>query len=104
VWASLFLENLLDIHLMQLMGDSKVVIDWMQRKGNLLATKIEGWKRRVRTLEKNFQNLILQHIYREANVEADSLSKKSILSPKGSLIYWTWDDEREGQLITLQIF
>jgi ribonuclease HI len=62
VWASLFLANLLDIRQLQMMGDSKVVIEWMQRKGNLLATKIEGWKRRVRTLEKNFQEVLFQHI------------------------------------------
>jgi ribonuclease HI len=104
VWASLFMANLLDICQLQLMGDSKVVIDWMQRKGNLLATKIEGWKRRVRTLEKKFQDLLFQHIYRESNAEADSLSKKALVSPKGSLFYCTWDGEREGPLITLKIF
>jgi ribonuclease HI len=104
VWTSFILANLLDIRHLHMVGDSKVVIEWMQRKGNLLATRIEGWKRRVRILEKNFQEVLFQHIYRESNVEVDILSKRALESPKGSLIYFTWDGEREGPPITLKIF
>ena len=65
VWTSFILANLLDIRPLHMVGDSKVVMEWMQRKGNLLATRIEGWKCRVRILEKNFQEVVFQHIYIE---------------------------------------
>jgi hypothetical protein len=76
VWTIFILAKLLDIHHFQMVGDFKVVIEWMQRKDNLLATKIEDWKCRVRNLEENFQDVFFQHIYRESNEEADILSKK----------------------------
>jgi ribonuclease HI len=105
VWATLFLAKHLDIHHLQMLGDFKVVIEWMQRKGNLLATKIEGWKRRIQTLEGNFQDTLFQHIFRESNEEADNLSKRALeSSKKGDCYFFTWDGEREGPPISLKIF
>jgi len=33
-WASLWIANLLNIHHLQVMGDSKVIINWLNKKGN----------------------------------------------------------------------
>jgi hypothetical protein len=84
------------IFITSMLGDSKVVIEWLQRKGKLHATKIEGWKRRVRDMEKKFQGTYFQHIFRESNEEADRLSKRALEAPKGNLIYFTWNSEIEG--------
>jgi ribonuclease HI len=88
VWATLFLAKHLDIHHLQTLGDSKVVIGWMQRKNRLMAIQIEGWKRKIRTLEGNFQEISYQHIFRNSNEEADNLSKRAPLSSKGSLFFF----------------
>jgi hypothetical protein len=47
------------------MGDSKVIIDWLNKKGNLQAINIEGWKMRIRELMEVYQGINFQHIYRE---------------------------------------
>jgi hypothetical protein len=41
-WASLFIAKQLDIQYIRLISDSKIVIDWLNKKGNLQAINIEG--------------------------------------------------------------
>jgi ribonuclease HI len=103
-WASLLIASLLNIHHLQVMGDSKVTIDWLNKKGNLQAINIEGWKIRIRELMAAFQGINFHHIYRESNEEADNLSKRALYSPKGKLIYFTWDGESEGPTNHINIF
>jgi ribonuclease HI len=69
-WASLTIARLLEIQHLQVMGDSKVIIDWLNSKGNLQAINIEGWKIRIREQMATFQGIKFQHIYRESNEEA----------------------------------
>jgi hypothetical protein len=52
VWATLLLANHLSIHKLQILGDSKVVIDWINKRGELRACAIEGWKQRIIGLKK----------------------------------------------------
>jgi ribonuclease HI len=103
-WASLWMANLLKIHHLQVMGDSKVIVDWLNKKGNLQVINIEGWKMRIRELMAVFQGLNFQHIFRESNKEADILSKRALHSPKGQLIYFSWDGESEGPTNHINIF
>jgi hypothetical protein len=46
-WDTLTIAKLLDIHYIQVMGDSKVIIEWLNHKGKLKAINIEGWKQRL---------------------------------------------------------
>jgi ribonuclease HI len=64
-WTTLTLANHLNIQNIQVMGDSKVVIDWLNHKGNLQSTAIEGWKQRTMELATTFQGIYFQHIFRE---------------------------------------
>jgi ribonuclease HI len=48
VWATLFIANYLSIHKLQILGDSKVIIDWLNNKSDLRVSSIEGWKQRIR--------------------------------------------------------
>jgi ribonuclease HI len=88
-WVTLILVNQWKIPKIQLMGDSKVIIDWLNQKGNLNVIDIEGWKRITKVLTTIFQEIIFQHIFREYNKEADRLSKQALLGPKGRLTYYT---------------
>jgi ribonuclease HI len=43
-WATLMLANNLSIPRIHVLGDSKVVIDWLLNKGRLQVSAVEGWK------------------------------------------------------------
>jgi ribonuclease HI len=103
-WASLLLANHLGIQQLQVLGDSRVIIDWLRKVGKLQAINIEGWKIRVRELQFAFLNLSFHHIFRESNEEADKLSKRALDSPKGRLTYFLWDGVTEGPLNHWNIF
>jgi len=44
LWATLTLASLWVMDKIQILGDSKVIIDWMNQKGLLQAVNLEGWK------------------------------------------------------------
>jgi len=56
-WAAMTIANFLGFHHIQMLGDSKVVIDWVGGKCQLQATQIEGWKRRTQILAQSFQDI-----------------------------------------------
>jgi len=82
VWETIFIANLLSIHKLQILGDSKVIIDWLNDKSDLRVSSIEGWKQRIKMLKRKFADIHFFHIYREYNKEADGISKKELLEPK----------------------
>jgi ribonuclease HI len=64
-WALLTLAVRLDISVLSVHGDSKIVIDWLCGKGHLQVFNLEGWKDRILELINHFQSISFQHIYRE---------------------------------------
>jgi ribonuclease HI len=55
IWATLTLSSHLSLPKIQACGDSRVIIDWLNGKANLQGCSIEGWKRRIQDLIKDFQ-------------------------------------------------
>jgi len=53
-WVSLTIAKLWEIPKIKMLGDSKVIIDWINNKSNLNAMDIEGWKRRTKVLSSQF--------------------------------------------------
>jgi ribonuclease HI len=104
MWASLFLSKKLDIQYIQLIGDSKIVIDWLKKKGNLQAINIEGWKGKIKESISSFRGIYFQHILREANMEADKCSKQEIETTRGRLTYASWDGKNTGTYLHFDIF
>jgi ribonuclease HI len=96
VWASLTLAYRLGIDQLQVLGDSKIVIDWLNFRGNLQVTSLVGWMDKILDLIKSFNTIRFDHIYREENEEADALSKKSLQVPEGKIHYNKWQDGHEG--------
>jgi len=103
-WATLSIAKLLDIHHIRILGDSKVVVDWLKQKGNLQDINIEGWKHKIRDLAASFQGISFQHIFRESNEEEHKLSKQALSAPRGRLTYFNWDGETVGPCQHLKIF
>jgi hypothetical protein len=85
-------------------GDSKVVIAWLDNKDSLKVCAIEGWKLRLKEMVKDFEYIRLDHIHREFNTEADYLSKQASNEPEGGIMYYTWHNNREGEKNTISIY
>jgi len=103
-WTTLTLAKFLKIRNIHVMGDSKVVTDWLKKKRNLYSTAIELWKQRIIELMKSFQGIHFQHVYRDFNVEADLLSKQALSEPRGRLSYYRWDGGTTGPTSHINLF
>jgi ribonuclease HI len=90
VWKTLLLVNHLSIHKIQILGDSKVIIDWLNKKSEMRDCAIEGWKQRIMALRSKCLGIHFEHIYREFNKETDLLSKKSLQELEGVISYNKW--------------
>jgi ribonuclease HI len=103
-WVVLTLAQRLSITDIHVIGDSKIIIDWLNNIGSLQVITIECWKDRVRDLIKHFSVITFAHVYREENQEADTLSKKSLSERPGAIAYNQWNDGQEGPRIFIKMF
>jgi len=94
-WTSLILASRHTDALL-LLGDSKITIDWLKGKANLQVAALNCWKARTLDATLLFRHLTFQHIYREENLVADSLSKKALLLPPCQIFFSYWEDGHEG--------
>jgi hypothetical protein len=90
------LAKKLSISSIQVMGDSKVIIEWLMNKGRLKVAALEGWKIRIKELTKLFRSITYQHIYRDFNMEADKQSKLALEVSEGYIYYHQWISGVEG--------
>ena len=60
---------------LQVVGDSRVIIEWVKRKSNLQVLSLGWWQKRVRKLQEVFVDLHFQHIFREYNTLENKFSK-----------------------------
>jgi hypothetical protein len=95
-WASLWLAEYLLLSDLHLLGDSKVVIDWLKKEGILHVSTLEGWRARISKLTESFCNITFQHIYKNFNIEADTLSKQALEDTEGNLYYQKWTNGAAG--------
>jgi ribonuclease HI len=103
-WATLHLASRLNIEHLQLIGDSRVIIDWLNHKGKLQTITLLAWKDRIRSLQRHFKKLIFTHTSREYNMEADLLSKTTLQGKACLITYNHWLDGHEGPTLTTKIF
>jgi ribonuclease HI len=95
-WASLILASRLHINELLLLGDSKIIIDWLNGHADFHVADLESWKERTREATKLINKLTFSHIFREENNEADILSKKAMFLPSGHICYTRWEEGNEG--------
>jgi ribonuclease HI len=103
-WALLTLASRLSIQSLHLIGDSKIIIDWMNDKGGLQVISLDCWKERVRALINSFQKISFDHVFREGNREADSLSKLALQKLPGKLTYYHCIEKHEGPRLSLDLY
>lgn len=103
LWATLFIATSWSVKYLLVLGDSSVVIDWINLKSKLCSVYIECWKQKIRVLTKLFADIKFQHIPRAHNGEADALSKRA-LKEAGRLIIFHSDVGVDSHMTILNIF
>jgi hypothetical protein len=84
-WDSLILAQQLHIDELLLLGDSKIIIDWLNGHADFHVVALECWKERTQEATRLIKNLSFSHIYREDNSEVDTLSKNTLSMPLGQI-------------------
>jgi len=77
---------------MLLLDDSKIVIEWLNKRGAIHALSLERWKERIIETLPLFRDISFSHIYGEENIEADYLSKKALSNLSGNIAFTQWED------------
>jgi hypothetical protein len=63
-----------------------------------------GWMDGINMMKSAFKEIFFTHVYRELNMEADTLSKLALTKPEGKLVYSSWVEGNEGPSITINLF
>lgn len=85
VWLLLYWAHRMDIRELKIYGDSQLVIGWLQGKIIIKAVSFSHQCSRIKELMKLFGQIQIGHIYREHNMEVDTLSKLGIGCTEGIL-------------------
>jgi hypothetical protein len=67
-----------DLKSIQLFGDSMNVINWVQENTTLPQYFIAAYLREIHNLLDTFDHFSIQHVYRNKNTIADTLSKEGL--------------------------
>jgi len=95
LWVCLYWGKVLGITDLRIRGNSKVIIDWYNHKAVIHSIILQPWCRSIQHINKHFTNVSVQHLYRELNEDADSLSKRGIGGQTGILHF----EELQGSTI-----
>ena len=72
------IANEKQLNRLHIYGDSKTVIDWATGKNYIRDPHLKNLLKAIRALQPNFDAFHFNHIYREYNMEADTLSKQAL--------------------------
>lgn len=89
--APFFFADLKGIEELEVGGDSKVVVDWVNGRGRLQSLDLDNWKQKIGNLKNSFSDLQVKHIFREYNSVADNLSKQALKLVEGKLFIVEYD-------------
>jgi ribonuclease HI len=103
VWALLTLASRFHIMDLQVFGDSRIIIDWLNKKGNLHVITLECWKDMTKELCKVFRTISFTHIYRDYNKQEDELSKIALQKQEGKIYYNLLVEGHEGPTLILNL-
>jgi ribonuclease HI len=104
LWTTLYLATTWSIKHLYVLGDSRVVIDWINQRSNLNSVHIESWKMKILELSKRFAEIKFQHIPRSHNGEADALSKRALKELSGWLYIYHSDSGVDSPITHLRIY
>ena len=83
LWALLAVAQHLGIPLLNIFGDSLVIINWENRISSLDSPSLDHWCKDIKSQMNSFSHLTIKHIYREHNQQAECLSRKALVLALG---------------------
>jgi ribonuclease HI len=102
-WALLTLASRLSIMEIHIRGDSKIIIDWLKGKGS--SSGCTGMLEGPHQGDfKSFSKNSFDHVYREGNTVADSLSKRALHQAPGKIVYFMCEEGHEGPYQFLDLY
>jgi ribonuclease HI len=104
VWATLILATRLDLTHIKVLGDSRIVIDWLNNKGKLQVTSLDCWKEKIIDLIKNLEEISFMHIFLDSNLEENLLSKRCLQQQDCLISYNKLVEGSMGQTLYLKLF
>jgi ribonuclease HI len=104
LWVSLSLATFWSLNHILVLGDSRIIIDWINLHSKLHSVHIEGWKERTLKLSSNFSAIEFRHIPRSQNIAADVLSKKALGGVVGRLSVYHVDKGVESPTSYYNLF
>ena len=104
LWTALALASQWSLDYLLVLGDSRIIIDWINNKSLLHSVQIEGWKDKTKFLTKLFKNIKFHHFSRIFNKEADALSKKALCGVVGRLSIYHCEDGLESPTTNINLF
>jgi ribonuclease HI len=104
LWTALALASQWSLDHLLVLGDSRIIIDWINNKCKLHSVHIEGWKDKTKFLSKLFMNVKFQHFSRTYNKEADALSKRALSGEVGRLSIYHCENGLESPISNINLF
>ena len=75
----------INVTILQVFGETKMVVDWVNNKIQIKAPHLQQLLKAIRRLLNFFLVLNITHVYRELNMEEDNLSKLALLLAPGHM-------------------
>jgi ribonuclease HI len=104
LWATLLIASYWSLDHIQVFGDSKVIIDWINGKCDLHSSHVEGWKPKTQLMARSFSDITFRHLPRSFNSEADALSKRALSHEVGRLYIFHSDRGQASPTTYLNLF
>jgi len=104
VLETLILASRLQIYDIKVLGDSRIIIEWLKYKGKLQVISLDCWKDRIIHLNRTFRSINYSHIYKDFNKDAYILSKKELHMQEGKINYNQWEEGNEGLSLFLNLY
>lgn len=83
LWGLLWFTNFLNIPILHVYGDTKIIIEHVLGKTSINNLSLLGWMKRIEVFWQLQDGYSIQYIGRSQNVQVDSLSKKGLLQKYG---------------------
>ena len=101
LWAALRVSLIMGFPIHLILGDSLVVISWINRLSALDIPILRHWCEDIRDMLHHVPSVIFKHIYREDNSLADGLSKSALNLDMG---YEKFTETLDGLVIANDLF
>jgi len=104
LWTLLEATIKKDVKKMQVLGDSKLVIEWAKQKIKVQDIRLESLLKDIKFPFRSFEWISFSHILQEVNEKENSLSKEALLLPVGAFGYYEFMDGEDIEAMEFRLW